>query len=152
MATVFKIADYLIWYAHKHGDTITNLKLQKLVYYAQAWHLAINNTALFNEELQAWVHGPVQYELWRKIKNSCVHGWDPISCELDEPILPEGIKEHLKEVYEVYGGFSAFELERLTHQEAPWNIARGGCSLDDHCSNIISIEDMKQFYGERLTQ
>ncbi len=52
------IADYVIYFYHEHGDCITNLKLQKLVYYIQAWYLALNkNTPLFNEDFQAWVHG-----------------------------------------------------------------------------------------------
>src|SRR5690606_28223588 len=67
MVTIFDVVNYFLRKVDKtSGSSMTPLKLQKLVYYAQAWHLAFYGTKLFNEEFQAWVHGPVNYELWQK--------------------------------------------------------------------------------------
>lgn len=53
-----RVADYIIAFAHEHGDPVSNLKLQKLLYYAQAWHLALHDNPLFDERIEASVHGP----------------------------------------------------------------------------------------------
>ncbi|MBW4622042.1 MAG: DUF4065 domain-containing protein [Cyanosarcina radialis HA8281-LM2] len=63
MRSCFDVASYFIDLANKTGNTVNNLKLQKLVYYSQAWHLAIHGTPLFEEDFQAWIHGPVIPEL-----------------------------------------------------------------------------------------
>ncbi len=71
-----KIADYFIGLSNETGSLITNLKLQKLVYYAQAWSLALNNKELFPEDFEAWVHGPVLVKLYNKYRSN---KWNPIS-------------------------------------------------------------------------
>ncbi|WP_208932366.1 Panacea domain-containing protein [[Haemophilus] ducreyi] len=53
--------------SEENGDLISNLKIQKLVYYAQGFSLAINNKPLFSEKIQAWTHGPVTPELYNKM-------------------------------------------------------------------------------------
>ena len=75
MLNCFDIADYFVRLANETGDYISNLKLQKLVYYAQAWYLAISDEALFEEDFEAWVHGPVIPELYQEYKS---FGWRPI--------------------------------------------------------------------------
>ncbi len=75
MFSCFEIADYFIWLANNTGSFISNLKLQKLVYYAQAWYLAIHDQPLFNEEFEAWIHGPVIPVLYQKYKT---FSWKPI--------------------------------------------------------------------------
>ena len=62
------IADHFLAVANECGSFISNLKLQKLLYYAQAWHLAIYDTRLFPERFQAWVHGPVIPEIYHRYK------------------------------------------------------------------------------------
>lgn len=62
------VADYFIWLANDSGSFISNLKLQKLVYYAQAWYLAIYGQSLFDEDFEAWVHGPIIPSLYQKYK------------------------------------------------------------------------------------
>jgi len=59
IATPNNVSDYLISFAHSTGDVITNLKLQKLLFYSQAWYLALKDDYIFEEDFQAWVHGPV---------------------------------------------------------------------------------------------
>lgn len=141
--TAQKVADYIIRFSHEHGDPITNLKLQKLVYYAQAWHLALYDRPLFDDRLEAWVHGPVQPTLYHKYK---AYSWNPISEDPGEVELPTSITTHLDEIIAVYGGMSAYDLERLSHQEAPWLKARGNLPKDEPSEAVISIEEMRQFY------
>ncbi|MDV2504116.1 MAG: DUF4065 domain-containing protein [bacterium] len=147
--TAEKVADYIIRSAHDSGALITNLKLQKLVYYAQAWHLALFDEPLFDDPIEAWVHGPVVPSIYSKFRN---FGWNPIGLDTDEVDLPEDLQEHIDEVIEVYGGFSGWDLERLTHSEEPWRKARGDLPPDEPSSDEISHEDMKEYYRTKLDE
>ena len=143
MYDINKIADYFIWLHHEFGDVITNLRLQKLVYYAQAWYLALNNEKLFDEDFEAWIHGPVNPSLYDRFKK---YKWNPISEEISKPELDPEVEKHLKEIMEVYSGFSSYELETISHKEEPWVNARGDLPFDAPSSNIISQDDMKSYY------
>src|SRR5437016_8859052 len=91
-----KIADYLIAFAHRVGDPISNLKLQKLLYYAQAWYLALHNEPLFPESIEAWVHGPAVPPVYGKFKG---WAWQPIGFHPKKaPAFPAKIKNHLDEI------------------------------------------------------
>ncbi|WP_347242384.1 type II toxin-antitoxin system antitoxin SocA domain-containing protein [Fischerella sp. FACHB-380] len=118
------------------------------MYYAQAWHLAIHNIPLFLEDFQAWVHGPVIPELYQKYKN---FGWQPILKDVN-PQLSENIKEFLDEVAQEYFACDAYELEQMTHVEAPWNLARGNLPPDAPSNAIIKKEWMKEYYGSRVEE
>ncbi|MBR8828413.1 MAG: DUF4065 domain-containing protein [Gomphosphaeria aponina SAG 52.96 = DSM 107014] len=141
------IADYLIHFCHQHGDLITNLKLQKLVYYAQAWYLALYDQPLFPEDFQAWASGPVQPELYECYKKN---KWNPISEDVGEIDLPQQIKDHLKEIIEVYGKYESYYLERMTQEELPWLKARGGIPIDEESTAVISKQAMQAFYKTLL--
>lgn len=140
------VADYFIRFSHEVGDPITNLKLQKLVYYAQAWHLALHGERLIADDFQAWVHGPVCVPLYQRFRH---YGWNPISESVEKPVLSESVEAHLREVMEVYGGFSAWDLERLTHAETPWIQARGDLAPDEASTRVISGDEMRRFYAAR---
>jgi len=147
MHKVSTISDFFIAFSHECGDPLSNLKLQKLLYYAQAWHLAIFDEPLFGDQIEAWVHGPVVVPEYHRFKG---WAWQPIR---DNPQLPEidqRTVEHLNEVMEVYGAKNAYELELLTHQEDPWKNARGGIPIDQSSNTVVSHEDMKKFYRARM--
>ena len=144
----FNVADYFIWLANETGSFISNLKLQKLVYYAQAWHLALHENPLFQEDFEAWVHGPVIPTLYQKYK---VFGWQPI-LEDAKPELPEEIREFLNEVAQEYFACDAYELEQMTHAEAPWNRAREDLPPDAPSNAVIEKEWMKEYYGSRVEE
>lgn len=143
--TARTVADFFIRFSHECGDPLSNLKLQKLLYYAQAWHLALKDKPLFDERIEAWIHGPAVPPVYGAFKG---WAWRPIEDDpsVDAIDLPSDVIDHLKEVMDVYGGMSAFDLERLTHSEPPWLNARGGIPADEPCTNIISHEDMKNYY------
>jgi len=139
----FRIADYIIAYSHEHGDPVSNLKLQKLLYYAQAWFLALYDERLFDERIEAWVHGPAVPPVYRQYKT---WAWQPIAENPDYPDLDKTIVEHLDEVLDVYGDLTGPQLHKLTHSEDPWKNARGDLPLDQPSSNPISDDDMREFY------
>lgn len=141
----FDIAAYFTDLAKKTGSFVSNLKLQKLVFYAQAWHLAIYGKPLFQEDFQAWVHGPVIPELYQKYK---AFGWQPISDE-DTPDLPEAVEAFLREVADEYFACDAYELEQMTHLEDPWKLAREGLMPDEPSERQIEKAWMQEYYGAR---
>jgi uncharacterized phage-associated protein len=118
------------------GDSISNLKLQKLLYYAQGGFLAMYDEPLFPEPIEAWTHGPVVPSVYRLYKQ---HGGEPIPIEKVELENYCGkIREVLDEVNEVFGQFSALKLRAMTHSEPPWMQTPRG--------ETISLDLMKDFF------
>jgi uncharacterized phage-associated protein len=145
------VADYFLALANETGETITNLKLQKLVYYAQAWYLANFKTPLFKEDFEAWVHGPVIPQLYHQYKEK---GSEPIltTKKLNEVKVNFDSKtlEFLDMVANAYISEGGYKLELMTHQEKPWQTARQGYEADQTCKVIISKDVMKEYYGQRI--
>jgi uncharacterized phage-associated protein len=147
MTKAIDIANFFLKKAIKTGSFLSNLKLQKLVYYSQAWHLGLNKTPIFDEDFEAWVHGPVLPSLYRQFKN---FEWRPICLE-EEPEcrLESGLIDFLEEVAEEYFSCEAYDLERMTHAERPWQLARQGLAPEDRSNNIIQKEWMMDYYSSR---
>ncbi|MBP0030303.1 Panacea domain-containing protein [Roseofilum sp. Guam] len=148
MLSCFDIADYFIWLANETGSFISNLTLQKLVYYAQAWHLALYDEPLFAEDFEAWIHGPVIPSLYQEYKS---FGWRPILKDAN-PELPENIVQFLDELAQEYFACNGYELEQMTHFEDPWNWAREGLPPDEPSNEIIQKEWMWEYYGDRVQE
>jgi uncharacterized phage-associated protein len=146
IAKTNEIADWFIRFAHELSDPITNLRLQKLMYYAQAWYLALHGERLIPDTFEAWVHGPVIPSLYERFS---AYRWNPISEDVPEPRLPAEVEDHLREVDAAYGGLLTWDLERMARAEDPWVYARGGLPPDEHSTNVISEERMKLFYAMR---
>ncbi|CDF86372.1 phage-associated protein [Pseudomonas knackmussii B13] len=123
------------------GDLVSNLKLQKLVYYAQGFHLAVYDQPLFDDVIEAWTHGPVVPTVYHHYK---AYGSGSIPAPADfnlEVFRPEQV-ELLNEVQQIYGQYSAWRLREMTHEEAPWR---------DHfkageMSREIPAESMQRFF------
>jgi len=147
MTTCYDIANYFIWLANDTGSFISNLKLQKLVYYAQAWHLAIKDAPLFEEDFEAWIHGPVIPALYQKYKQ---FGWKPILEEVQFPHLPEETRQFLDDVAAEYFSCDGYYLERMTHVETPWIEARKGLPIDSPGNEIITKDSMKRYFATRV--
>ena len=126
-----KALDIANWFLSK--ESMSPKKIQKLVYYAYSWYLTLMNDSeeeltnkLFTEDIKAWVHGPVVYSIYREFKD---YGYNEISQKtVDESIYTDDMLDVLNQVWDVYGGYSANELESITHQEDPWIKARGELS------------------------
>lgn len=144
MLNCFDVANYfLAQIDEEDGDLISNLKLQKLMYYAQGLHLAVHNKPLFPEKVMAWQHGPVVSELYRAFKD---YGTGPLPKpqDVDFSVYDEETRSLLDEVYSVYGQFSAWKLANMTHEEEPWREAV-------KCNEEISLESLKTFFEAQLT-
>ena len=137
------IADYLLCACRERGELLTNLKLQKLLFYAQAWHLALKGEELFSEDFQAWVHGPVLLSQYHRFKD---FKWTPIDVELEKPELDQGLVSFLDEIIDVFGSENAVALEIMTHREPPWLEARGNLPPHEPCNNYISKKTMEEYY------
>jgi uncharacterized phage-associated protein len=137
------IADYFLIASRERGEILTNLKLQKLLYYAQAWFLVKRDKPLFQEDFEAWIHGPI---LTSQYSRFSPNSWRSIEDEIAAPQLPGHVTTHLDEVLDVFGVESAIALEAMTHAEEPWREARGKAGPDEPSTAIINKETMKQFY------
>jgi uncharacterized phage-associated protein len=137
---------------------VKHLKLQKLLYYIEAWHLAIEDDSIIDDQFQAWVHGPVSEKIWHIYKaQSTLYNIIAVDrAALDTAVrkldstLTEEQKELISDVLEEYGSKTAYALECLTHAEEPWRAARKGVPDGEASSNIISKDAMKRFYRQRL--
>jgi len=143
LTTASEVADFFLNFAHEHGDLLTNLKLQKLVYYAQAWHLALYDKPLFSDPIQGWVHGPVVSPLYGKFKK---YRWDALPSTQPRPKFSQNVERHLTDIYTVFNPYTAYQLECMTHQEDPWIKSRTGLSEDESGTNEIKHDDMRDFY------
>lgn len=149
MYNALRIADFIICLANLNGDTITNLKLQKLLYYAQAWFLVNNNNQrLFSDEIQAWQYGPVVPSVYEQYQS---FGRTPIfidcNIETDFEDLSIEVKRYLREFCETFLRFSATELVGMTHQELPWNQA-----VKEGYRTSINTDTMFHYYTNMLNQ
>ena len=145
--SVFDIADFFL-----NKDSLTPKKLQKLVYYAYAWFIALNNeneneitNILFNEQPEAWIHGPVFPSLYNKYKK---YNWNEIEKkEIHSSKLNKDLKAFLNDVWIKFGKFSADELEYMTHQEEPWEKARNNIAHTIRSNEKISNKDIFIYYN-----
>ena len=123
----------------EHGDTISNLKLQKMMYYQQGFHLAYFGTPLFDEDIVAWQYGPVVPSVYKEYKsfesNSISTSKEGISLSDDE-------EELFNNVYEEYNQFSAVALMKMTHEESPWKTTE--------INSVISRDKMMAFFKTQI--
>ncbi|TRZ78475.1 DUF4065 domain-containing protein [bacterium] len=129
---------------------LSNKKLQKLLYYSQAWNLVFRKKDLFLEDFEAWVHGPAIPKVYREFKRFGSATIDMKTQESDFRALTDNDKKILDEVWKVYGKYDATYLEILSHNEEPWQNARSGCVAYDASDAIISKEEMKEYYGRKV--
>lgn len=136
--TCYQVADYLLSKADEDaGDAISNLKLQKLVYYVQGFSLALRGRPMFNEKIIAWQHGPVVPELYHKYKDNGSLGI-PIPEDFDPSKISVEDRRLMDDVYDVYGQFSAWKLRNMTHEESPWKNTPINCE--------ITLSAMKDYF------
>lgn len=126
------------------GDLLTNLKLQKLLYYEQGFHLAYFGTQLFEENIEAWQYGPVVPDVYNYFKKYGKNVIEPEECGIQ--ISDKEECALFDEVYSVYGKYSAFGLMNMTHSESPWASTHVGVG------NEISLQKMTDFFKTRLEQ
>ncbi len=139
MASVHDVSKYIL---QKKGP-MTTWKLQKLVYYCQAWALVWDEAPLFRARIEAWANGPVVPELYRYHRGRFqVSEWP--RGEISN--LDKDEKETIDAVLAHYGDKSSQWLKDLTHLEAPWKDARKGVRPGARSKNLISRGSMVEYY------
>lgn len=138
------VARYLLHLSEseEEPDHLSNLRLQKLLYYAQAWSLANRDQPLFRDEIEAWTHGPVVRKVYAQFAD-CQGGL--ISGPVGPFHLSEGDREFVRSVWEAYREFSATALRNMTHAEDPWRLAYRGPNQGQP-PGIITQESMREYF------
>lgn len=139
--SVFDVAAYVL---SKLGHC-THMKLQKLVYYAQAWSLVWDAAPLFSERIEAWANGPVVPDLFRPLRGR----FDVTAADIpggDANHLSREQRETVDSVLNFYADKSPQWLSDLTHSEAPWISAREGVPVGDRGSAEITLTSMAEYY------
>lgn len=137
--TAWTAANYFLA-TQDREDAIDALKLQKLLYYAQGYALALLRRLLFPEPILAWEHGPVVDVVWRAFPSGKdplpkLQGFDPESLNPDD-------RDVLDRVYQDYGQFTGWRLREMTHAESPW--------LTTTRNATIPVEAMAEFFAIKL--
>lgn len=136
------VHDVAAFILQQRGE-MTVMKLQKLVYYCQAWSLVWDETPLFNEEIQAWANGPVVPALYARHKGMFkVSRWsgDPSKLTAEQ-------RDTILKVLEFYGSKPSQALSELTHRELPWLRARAGLGVTERGNRVITYSDMIEYYS-----
>lgn len=150
MSSVYDVANYYLT-----KESMSPKKLQKLVYYAYGWTLALLNDSvhnldhrLFSNRIEAWVHGPVVPDLYHEYKT---YGWQDIPQihSFDTSVFSKDEEDILSQVWSAYGHLNANQLEMISHKESPWINARNGAAAYVSSSNAIKDEDMFVFFNEQ---
>ena len=139
MADVFNVAAYIL----KKKGPMTAMKLEKLVYYSQAWSLVWDERPLFSARIEAWANGPVVPKLYRWHRGQfnlrgCSEG-DPSNLTNDQ-------RETIDGVLRFYGDKPSMSLSELTHRERPWREARAGLRPGERGNREITLDSMARYY------
>lgn len=133
------------------GESPSPMKLQKLCYYSQGYFLAYNDgKALFPDDFEAWVYGPVVRDLYQKYKR---FEWKAIDDEIvaEEIVSDEDALAFLDVIVESYGRFDGAALSTMTPREEPWIDARGGIPDTEGSDAIISKASMHRYFQKQLS-
>lgn len=131
MANAIDVAKYLLSLVDTDADEgMSNMKLQKLLYYCQGFHLAMTGKRLFSEDIYAWLHGPVVPEVWHEY-NQYGANVIPYPQGVDFSKIDAKEKSIIDDVYSLYGQYSAWGLRNMTHDESPWKETPRDCPIDD---------------------
>ncbi|WP_439690450.1 Panacea domain-containing protein [Curtobacterium sp. SP.BCp] len=128
----------------RSGTWMDAMRLQKLLYYVQSWHLAITDEPLFTERFKAYKNGPVVPQVWHDRKDRATRR--PANQDLNGIELDDLSSAIVDEVLAMYGSLTGDELSALTHTERPWVEARAGLPEDAPSSEPLSEQSMARFY------
>jgi len=157
MHTATQIADWIVRFRAEAAAPVDPMSLQKLLFYAQAFHLARHGEPLFQDGFEAWRDGPVVPDVWRRYKD---HPTLAILPGMDEPALPgmdelapqlePTLEESVTETVDFFSLANAFKLSKATHTEDPWTDARGDCAPHEKSEAPIPMEKIRTYYAGLL--
>jgi len=140
--------DSVIKYLLKELEEVTPLALQKMLYYSQDFYKIFYGKYLFDNDCEAWVHGPVYKDIYFKYRD---YGYNPIedkNLKFKNIELTEGEKELLDSIIDNFGCYSAKTLERMTHSERPWRYTRKNLKPKEKCDQIIKKELITDYFND----
>lgn len=149
------IAEFFLSITDPDSNDVSNLKLQKLCYYAQGLLTAMRGKPLFSETVEAWDHGPVVPDLYHQYKK---HRKSPIPvvAGFDENQIASKDRQVLKDVYAFYGQFSPWRLREMSHKDKPWIDAYNDQddkeitteALADYFRPQVNVDYVKKVFGK----
>lgn len=142
MADVITVAEYVL----KQLGSSSTMKLQKIVYYSQAYHLVRRGQPLFPERIEAWRNGPVVRELYNRHAHEFVISDGFFQAHSDDKLQEHEIAS-IDHVVKALKNKTGRELSELTHSEAPWRDARGDIPAYQASNALISDEAIRNYYG-----
>ena len=146
--TAAQVAKVLVELAAQDRDVdqepMTNMRLQKLLYYVQGWSIARRGKPAFDDRLEAWEHGPVVPTVYRLLRDN---GKNPISAEqLNAEPVDDELKKFIASVWSDYRSDSAIRLRYKTHAEDPWKDAWAKRHKPNHCQEEITVGSLEEFF------
>lgn len=145
-----EVAKYFIYLASqpvsggaKEREGLTNLKLQKILYFAQAYFLSKVGRPLFADPIEAWGYGPVVPTIYHHYKRK---GSSPIFVDADTSAVSDADKEVLQKIWSTFGGYSANRLVDITHAHSPWKDAYASTS------KVITNKALAEYYTPLLSK
>jgi uncharacterized phage-associated protein len=152
MTKAIDVAKYLIQLAvsGEEPDALCHLRLQKLLYYVQGWHLATTGRPMFLEKIEAWVNGPVVADVYPHFKRFGYSSIIPFDEDNVSSRLPDNDRQFIKSVWDEYKVHSAIMLSSMTHSEEPWKDARRDALPKERSSEEITHESMQGFFSAKL--
>ena len=156
------MAEFVVLFCQNLGVTISPLKLQKLLYYVQAWHIAkFEKEILFDTLPEAWANGPVYRDIYDQYKTTFFKNQNIITM-LEEIQLSEQLQlkqnnldldanqlELIMTVIDSYAKLSEERLVLMTHSETPWNEARKGLTPIQRCENKLAIDTIYNYFNKK---
>ncbi|MDO3348699.1 Panacea domain-containing protein [Mycobacteroides abscessus] len=144
MMRAMDVARWFVAWAENIDAEVSNLKLQKLLYYAQGHHMAVNGTPLFSDDLQAWAHGPVVpsvYHAYKKYNRGPIDPDEALGDDFDWGDFRD-IENFLIDIWDRYGALAAWALRERTHREAPWRDAFN----EDTRGTVITKDSILEYF------
>ena len=153
MMPIHDVCDFIILKLTEGDERLSLHKLQKLLYYTQAWHLALQGQQLFAGRFQASIHRPINREIYDRFKeNKTLYASldaGDVRYGFNLGSVPEDQTRFLDTVLEAYAGLSGSQLEEMTHNEDPWVEARRGYRPSQRCEVEIDEALMSRYYRQR---
>lgn len=152
LQNLFSISDKMlraIAYIFATLEEVTPLMLQKLLYYIQGIYSALYGTPMFVEDCRAWVHGPVfaeVYDLFKEFKYNPIDDARFAVLEGSEEALTDDERSVIDLVLKTFGMYGGKTLERITHQEEPWLIARKGYDDSIPSQEILQKDSIMRYF------
>jgi len=155
------VANYFLELGEREGRKLTPMQLQKLVYFAHGWHLALKDKPLVQDPIEAWAYGPVVPDLYHALK---AYGSGAVTSRLRQFRMGDGqlhvskptvtdpdTQRFLERIWKVYGHLSAVQLSAMTHRpNTPWtkvrlaNPNRRGVDIPD--------DEMKRYFAQLASE